>query len=60
MSKRLKKAICVFVLICAAGLFCALAGGVQWGTFEAGMAAFFTLLPAVIVAVAFYVQIMEE
>lgn len=59
MNKRLKKAICVFVLICATGLFCALAGGVQWGTPDAGKAALSTLLSAVIVAVAFYVRIME-
>ncbi|EAY4772726.1 hypothetical protein S828_14595 [Salmonella enterica] len=59
MSKRLKKAVCVFVLICAIGLFCALAGGVQWGTPDAGKAALSTFLPAVIFAVAFYVQIME-
>ncbi|EKK3318973.1 hypothetical protein PMI54_004294 [Salmonella enterica] len=54
MNKPLKSAACVFVLICAIGLFCALAGGVQWGTFDAGMAALFTLLPAAVVAGAVY------
>lgn len=54
MSKRLKKAVCVFVLICVMGLFCALAGGVKWGTFDAGMSALFTLFPAALVAGAVY------
>lgn len=54
MSKRLKRAAFVFVLICAMGAFCALAGGVQWGTPDAGMAALFTLSPAAIIAGAVY------
>lgn len=54
MSKPLKSAVCVFVLVCAIGLFCALAGGVQWGTFDAGMSALFTLFPAAVVAGAVY------
>ncbi|EIW6805594.1 hypothetical protein MF428_003517, partial [Salmonella enterica] len=44
----------VFVFICVMGLFCALAGGVKWGTFDAGMSALFTLLPAAVVAGAVY------
>ncbi|HCM6303638.1 TPA: hypothetical protein N3Z72_001888 [Salmonella enterica subsp. enterica serovar 6,14:y:1,7] len=54
MSKQLKRAVFIFVLICAIGLFCALAGGVKWGTFDAGMSALFTLFPAAIVAGAVY------
>lgn len=54
MNKPLKRAVFVFVFICAMGTFCALAAGVKWGTFDAGMAALFTLLPASIVAAAVY------
>lgn len=36
------------------GTFCALAAGVKWGTFDAGMAALFTLIPASILAAAVY------
>lgn len=54
MSKPLKRAVFVFVLICVIGTFCALAGGVQWGTPDAGMAALFTLFPAAIIAGAVY------
>lgn len=54
MSKPLKRAVFIFVLICTMGLFCALAGGVKWGTFDAGMSAHFTLFPAAIVAGAVY------
>lgn len=54
MSKPLKRAVFVFVLICVMGTFCALAGGVQWGTPDAGMAALFTLFPAALVAGAVY------
>lgn len=58
MNKPLKRAVFVFVLICAIGLFCALAGGVQWGTPEAGKAALFTLFPAALVAGAVYAGIL--
>ncbi|EAU9424118.1 hypothetical protein EOI87_09820 [Salmonella enterica] len=54
MSKPLKRAVFVFVLICVIGTFCTLAGGVQWGTPDAGMAALFTLFPAALVAGAVY------
>lgn len=54
MSKPLKRAVFVFVLICVMGTFCALAGGVKWGTPDAGMAALFTLSPAAIIAGAVY------
>lgn len=54
MNKPLKRAVFVFVLICVMGTFCALAGGVQWGTPDAGMAALFTLSPAAIIAGAVY------
>lgn len=54
MNKPLKRAVFVFVLICVIGTFCALAGGVQWGTPDAGMAALFTLFPAALVAGAVY------
>ncbi|ENU7734893.1 hypothetical protein ACE3YX_001407 [Salmonella enterica] len=54
MNKPLKRAAFVFVLICATGLFCALAGGVKWGTFDAGMSALFTLFPAAVAAGAVY------
>ncbi|ENT4610125.1 hypothetical protein ACFDWB_003128 [Salmonella enterica] len=54
MSKPLKRAVFVFVFICVMGLFCALAGGVKWGTFDAGMSALFTLLPAAVVAGTVY------
>ncbi|EAP6364822.1 hypothetical protein XS16_001811 [Salmonella enterica subsp. enterica serovar Newport] len=54
MNKPLKRAVFVFVLICVIGTFCALAGGVKWGTFDAGMSALFTLFPAALVAGAVY------
>lgn len=50
MNKALKRAACVFVFICAIGLFCALDGGVRWGTFGAGAVAAFTLISAALIA----------
>lgn len=39
--------IATFAFISCLGLFCALAGGVQWGTFNAGMVSTMTLMVAV-------------
>lgn len=39
--------IATFVFTSCLGLFCALAGGIQWGTFNAGMASTMTLMTAV-------------
>ncbi|EHK4824062.1 hypothetical protein I4Y03_004688 [Salmonella enterica subsp. enterica serovar Abony] len=50
MNKALKRAACVFIFICAIGLFSALAGGVRWGTFWAGAVAAFTLISAALIA----------
>ncbi|EAP0827533.1 hypothetical protein DXO04_15315 [Salmonella enterica] len=50
MNKPLKRAVFIFVLICAMGLLSALAGGVQWGTPVAGIIAFFTFSVATLIA----------
>lgn len=50
MSYSLKRSVFVFVIIYAIGAFCALVAGIEWGTFEAGLVALFTLIPALIVA----------
>ncbi|EIZ5130086.1 hypothetical protein MP659_002675 [Salmonella enterica] len=54
MNKPLKRAVFVFVFICAMGTFCALAAGVEWGTPAAGISAVITLVTAVIVALGIY------
>ncbi|ENS0078544.1 hypothetical protein ACEXS9_001962 [Salmonella enterica] len=46
----LKRAVFIFVLICAMGLFSALAGGVQWGTPVAGVITAFTFFVATLIA----------
>ncbi|EJX4185826.1 hypothetical protein ACGGXQ_004478 [Salmonella enterica] len=56
MSKPLKRAVFIFVLICLMGLFCALAGGVQWGTPAAGITAAITFLGAILFADLVYVK----
>ncbi|EAA8034735.1 hypothetical protein RS536_002907 [Salmonella enterica] len=50
----LKRAVFIFVLICAMGLFSALASGVQWGTPVAGIITAFTFFVATLVAGAVY------
>lgn len=50
MTSPLKRAVFIFVLICAMGLLSALAGGVQWGTPVAGIIAFFTFSIATLIA----------
>lgn len=45
---------CVFIGVLAAGFFVALAGGVQWGTFDAGCMAISTILCAVVLALVPY------
>ncbi|ECH0824135.1 hypothetical protein FPD09_21335 [Salmonella enterica] len=54
MTSPLKRAVFIFVLICAMGLFNALAGGVQWGTPVAGIITAFTFFVATLVAGAVY------
>ncbi|EMT0828622.1 hypothetical protein WMC13_004585 [Salmonella enterica] len=46
----LKRAVFIFVLICAMGLFSALAGGVQWGTPVAGVITALTFFVATLIA----------
>lgn len=41
--------IATFAFISCLGLFCALAGGIQWGTFNAGMASTVTFVVAMAV-----------
>ncbi|EDQ6552921.1 hypothetical protein S675_001014 [Salmonella enterica subsp. enterica] len=52
----LKRSVFIFVLICLMGLFCALAGGVQWGTPDAGITAAITFLGAILFAGLAYVK----
>ncbi len=54
MNKSLKIAMFFFTLICASGMFCALAAGVEWGTPAAGTAAVITLVTAVFTALGIY------
>ncbi|WP_186767853.1 hypothetical protein [Enterobacter roggenkampii] len=45
---------CVFTGVLAAGFFVALAGGVQWGTFDAGCMAISTILCAAVLSFVQY------
>jgi hypothetical protein len=44
MSAKTKLAITAFFAICGMGLFTALAGGIQWGTYAAGEASAVTFI----------------
>jgi|GEM_PF-6432716 len=48
MSIGLKRALTLFIIICAAGAFCCLAGGVQWGSDTCGTATVLILVAAII------------
>ncbi|EBB4095232.1 hypothetical protein CGF73_07045 [Salmonella enterica] len=56
----LKRAVFIFVLICAMGLFSALAGGVQWGTPVAGIIAAITFLSAILFSGLVYFYMNDE
>ncbi|EHX6274108.1 hypothetical protein NUR12_001045 [Salmonella enterica] len=60
MNQPLKRAVFIFVLICAMGLLSALAGGVQWGTPVAGIAAGATFLFATLIAGIVYAETGDE
>ena len=44
------KRAAIFVGVCVAGLFVSMAGGMAWGTFDAGMMAFSTIFAAAVAA----------
>lgn len=43
---RVIACVALFILVCLMGLFVSMAGGVVWGSFEAGSAALMTLAVA--------------
>lgn len=46
------RSICAFVFVCLCGLFCAIAGGAEWGTAGTGLVSLVTIMGAILAAVA--------
>ena len=44
--------VAIFSGVCIAGIFVSMAGGMAWGTFDAGMMAFSTIFAAAVCAFA--------